>query len=581
MPKNLTIKFRLVAVLAVMALLMTAIGAAGILSLGRSNAELKNVYEERLVSLGQLDNVIRGMNRNQLTIAMAITGDPAKLGQAADELDQRRATISKQWEEYTAHLSDADERELAGRFAQARARYSDEGMLPAAAAARAGDVEKMKLLLHGKMAETFAGVRQPLDELIKLQLNKAKAEFENSQAAYVRFRLAVIGLLAAGVLLAATAGWWLVRSITRPLAHAVRIAEGVAAGDLTQSIEVAGNDETGKLLAALREMNHGLAGIVGNVRAASDAIGSATSEIAAGNMDLSTRTEQQAGSLEENAYSMEELTSTVRHTADNARQARQLAGSASEVAGRGGAVVAQVVDKMGAINESAYKIVEIINVIDGIAFQTNILALNAAVEAARAGEQGRGFAVVATEVRNLAQRAASAAREIKHLIDSSVAQVEDGSRLASQAGATMQEVVASVQSVTDIINEIAAASDEQSAGIGQINEAVAQMDNATQQNAALVEQAAATAGSLQEQASSLSHAVSVFRLAAQDAVLPAAASQRQPAVNSAVVAALKPHKPVKPLKPLQPGSSARPARTKAADAPPRKAVANGDGWEEF
>jgi len=313
----------------------------------------------------------------------------------------------------------------------------------------------------------------------------------------------------------------------------VRIAENVAAGDLTQLIEVSSQDEIGKLLAALRDMNHSLGSIVGNVRESTDAIGTASAEIASGNLDLSSRTEQQAGSLEETASSMEELTSTVRQNADNARQASQLASGASEVALRGGAVVAQVVDKMGAINESAYKIVEIIGVIDGIAFQTNILALNAAVEAARAGEQGRGFAVVASEVRTLAQRAASAAKEIKVLIDTSVAEVEEGSRLADQAGATMQEVVDSVQRVRGIIGKISTASQEQSAGIEQINEAVVQMDNVTPQNAALVAQAAAAAGALQEQAAALSHAVSVFRTAA-----PSALPQR-PALK-AVVTRLQP-----------------------------------------
>ena len=303
-----------------------------------------------------------------------------------------------------------------------------------------------------------------------------------------------------------------------PLRQASRSAHAIAEGDLTQPIDSVGRDEAAELLRDLRDMQSNLITIVGNVRQGTDSIATASSQIAAGNQDLSSRTEQQASSLEETAASMEELTSTVKQNGDNARRANELALSASQVAVRGGSVVAQVVDTMDAINASSHKIVDIIGVIDSIAFQTNILALNAAVEAARAGDQGRGFAVVASEVRTLAQRSAAAAKEIKGLIDDSVSKVEQGSMQVSEAGKTMQEIVSGVRRVTDIMGEITAASQEQTLGIEQINQAVAQMDQVTQQNAALVEEAAAAADALHGQAGSLSQAVSVFKLAGDGAV---------------------------------------------------------------
>jgi methyl-accepting chemotaxis protein len=298
-------------------------------------------------------------------------------------------------------------------------------------------------------------------------------------------------------------------------------ANAVARGDLSVRVDVAGKDETGELMAALKRMTDNLNALVLQVRAGTDTIGTASSQIAAGNQDLSSRTEQQASSLEETAASMEELTSAVRQNADNARQANSMAQAASGVADRGGAVIRQVVDTMSGINDASRRIAEIIGTIDGIAFQTNILALNAAVEAARAGEQGRGFAVVASEVRTLAQRSATAAKEIKLLIEDSVQRVDAGGRLVEQAGSTMHELHASVQRVTDIMGEITSASVEQTAGIEQVNVAVTQMDQVTQQNAALVEEAAAAAEAMQEQARGLAEAVSVFRLAREGAQVTA------------------------------------------------------------
>ncbi|MES2261524.1 MAG: methyl-accepting chemotaxis protein [Pseudomonadota bacterium] len=334
----------------------------------------------------------------------------------------------------------------------------------------------------------------------------------DNAAAYRSATMSLLAMLGATLAVGAAIVVWLIRGITRPLRQAIDIAETVAAGDLRCEVEASGRDEIGQLLRALKRMSDNLAGIVGRVRSGTETIATASSQIAHGNLDLSSRTEQQASSLEETASSMVQLTSTVRQNNENAGQARKLAHSASEVAAKGGLTVSEVVQTMGAINESSKKIVDIIGVIDGIAFQTNILALNAAVEAARAGEQGRGFAVVASEVRNLAQRSAAAAKDIKMLIGDSVERVEQGSRLVGAAGATMDEVVASVERVTAIIGEIALASGEQQDGIEQISTAINQMDSVTQQNAALVEQAAAAADSLQQQAQGLSEAVSVFKL---------------------------------------------------------------------
>jgi methyl-accepting chemotaxis protein len=326
----------------------------------------------------------------------------------------------------------------------------------------------------------------------------------------------VAGVVAA--LLAVALGYWLVQSITRPLRHAVALADAVSHGDLTQSAQVAGNDEISVLMRALCAMQGSLSAVVSKVRQGSDGVASASAEIASGNMDLSNRTEAQASVLEKTDASMAELGSAVRHNADNTRQANQLALQASEVAVRGGEVVGQVVETMRGINESSRKIADIIQVIDGIAFQTNILALNAAVEAARAGEQGRGFAVVASEVRSLAGRSADAAKEIKQLINASVERVEHGTTLVDRAGATMSEVVSAIRRVTDLMGEISIANDEQSSDMSQITEAVMQMDQVTQQNAALVEEMAAAAGGLRNQAQDLVQTVAVFKLA--DAMRP-------------------------------------------------------------
>lgn len=361
---------------------------------------------------------------------------------------------------------------------------------------------------------------QVLSDLASKQNNAMLVTYEQSQHDYHN---AVTAMLIVGVLIigfGAYAAWLISRSISVALTAAARYADEMASGNLSSIIAVSGQDEISALLTSLQQMQNNLIQTVQHIKQGTNTIALASQEIASGNADLSNRTELQASSLEETASSMEELTSTVKQNADNARQANQLVVSASNVAVKGGAVVGQVVSTMGSIKESSRKIVDIISVIDGIAFQTNILALNAAVEAARAGEQGRGFAVVASEVRNLAQRSATAAKEIKDLIGSSVNQIEQGGQLVDEAGKTMKEIVVSVQQVADIMSEIAAASQEQSAGIEQVNRAITQMDAMTQQNAALVEQASAAAESMEEQAAALAQSVDVFQLA-QTAIVSA------------------------------------------------------------
>ncbi|MCM2564619.1 methyl-accepting chemotaxis protein [Janthinobacterium kumbetense] len=351
-----------------------------------------------------------------------------------------------------------------------------------------------------------------LDQQIATQSVQMRAAAEAAMARAHDTSVLIIALgLVGGVLSLATA-WFISSGIVRPLRHAVKVARKVAGGDLSEHIRVDSRDEVGQLLQALKDMNASLITIVGEVRGGTHDIAGASGEIAAGNLDLSQRTQAQASSLERTAASMEELTGTVKQNADNARQANQLAQSAAGVAGKGGTVVAQVVDTMSSINASSKKIVDIIGVIDAIAFQTNILALNAAVEAARAGEQGRGFAVVAAEVRTLAQRSAGAAKEIKQLIGDSVERVDAGARLVDTAGATMREIVASVHRVTDIMGEISMASGEQLSGIEQVNAAIVQMEQVTQQNAALVEQASTAAASMQQRATLLSGTVGIFKL---------------------------------------------------------------------
>jgi methyl-accepting chemotaxis protein len=458
-----------------------------------------------------------------------------------------------------ALLSTPEEKTLLASITDERAKYQ-AAKVAVMNAKKAGDAAEAERLYTQSFEPSAQAYEARLMELLSLQRKSIDQMAAAIEAANARDSRLVLLLNALMVALGALGAVLITRSITAPLASAVAVAETVAAGDLTTSFEARRRDEVGDLLRALQKMNDALAGVVSEVQQGTAAIAGASSEIASGNLDLSARTEQQAGALEETASSMEELTSTVRQNAENATQANQMAQAASTVAARGGEIVGKVVETMGSIDASSRKIVDIIGVIDGIAFQTNILALNAAVEAARAGEQGRGFAVVASEVRNLAQRSAGAAKEIKTLIGDSVEQVNVGSKLVQQAGATMGEVVASVARVTDIMAEITAASREQSVGIDQVNEAIAQMDQTTQQNAALVEEAAAAAGSMQDQAGRLAQLVGRFRLAGAPAATVAA--PRAAAIKRA--------------------APARSQKAAAARKEPALAGAKAGGdWEEF
>ncbi|NVD73799.1 MCP four helix bundle domain-containing protein [Duganella sp. BJB1802] len=450
-------------------------------------------------------------------------------------------------------------------------------------AKKAGNAGEAERLYKDVFMPSATAYQNKVQALLTLQRKAIDDTAHAIDAANDRSNMLLMVLAVLMVAIGSLAAWVISRSITVPLKSAVAIAATVANGDLTTRFDTETSGcEIGELMTALKGMNDALHNVVSQVQSGTSTIATASNEIAAGNMDLSQRTEEQASSLEETASSMEELTSTVRQNAENARQANQLAQAASDVAERGGTIVGQVVDTMGSIDASAKKIVDIIGVIDGIAFQTNILALNAAVEAARAGEQGRGFAVVASEVRNLAQRSAAAAKEIKELIGNSVEQVDIGARLVQQAGSTMDDVVSSVRRVTDIMGEITSASSEQSIGIDQVNTAITQMDQVTQQNAALVEQAAAAAASMQEQAARLADVAASFKLGdevaqampvpARPAQAPARAAVRAAVPASAVRAAIQPLRKVAP--------PARPAPVKLA-AKKSASVGGDSDWEEF
>jgi methyl-accepting chemotaxis protein len=523
--RHLRIGTRLAAAFALI-LILAIVATASALLTARANAQATErmmdmpLHKERLVS----DWYVLAYSAIERTSLIARSTDNTLSAVFAEQIATGVNNTTAVIKQVEPLLDTEEEKTQMATVQQMRAKFQ-AAKNAVMDAKKAGDNAAAERLYKEQFQDAGRNYAESLKTLLATERRTIDEMKASIQAAYSERARLVELLNGVMIVLGALAAAAITRSITRPLAGAVRAAEQVAGGDLTGAFERNRRDELGDLLRAMQGMNDGLAKVVSEVQHGTRAIAGASSEIASGNLDLSSRTEQQAGALEETASSMEELTSTVRHNADNATQANQMVQAASQVAVRGGEIVGQVVETMGAIDGASRKIVDIIGVIDGIAFQTNILALNAAVEAARAGEQGRGFAVVASEVRNLAQRSASAAKEIKALIGDSVAQVDAGTALVQQAGATIGEVVTSVARVTDIMAEITAASREQSAGIDQVNTAIAQMDQMTQQNAALVEEAAAAAASMQDQAAHLEQMVSRFRLGAQ-AAAPAAMPAR-------------------------------------------------------
>jgi methyl-accepting chemotaxis protein len=509
---NLKIGVRLWIAFGLVILLLAGIVTLSLMRMRSAEQHVDNILNDRYRKITLATEIKYNVVRIHQHMRGAVLADDADgVKQQADAMNALRATNKGLLDTFDKAINVPRARELFTQITAARAK--DMGgqteLLALLTAGRAAEAER---LLASKIIDNERAYVKLLSDMVDLQAGKMDEEAKVLMSEFSAGRQLMLGLALGAALLAVFAAWYATRSITRPMTEAVSLARRVAGGDLSVQIVVESTDETGQLMGALKDMNTALAKIVAEVRMGTDSIATASDQIAAGNLDLSSRTEQQASSLQETASSMEQLTGTVRQSAESANQANLLAVSASEVAVKGGAMVSQVVDTMGSINASAKKIVEIIGVIDGIAFQTNILALNAAVEAARAGEQGRGFAVVASEVRSLAQRSAQAAKEIKVLISDSVEKVDTGTRLVDQAGATMNEVVASFKRVTDIVAEITDASREQTLGIGQINQAINQMDGVTQQNAALVEESAAAAQSLKAQVGNLVNVVGVFKL---------------------------------------------------------------------
>ena len=573
---NLRIGARLALAFGAVIGLAAVVVLIGITRLSDVAASLSLIGSDRVPKVVKLAAITDDVNliarelRNTL-----IWDDATKVAGALDAAQQARERIAKTLETMAPTITSEEGKKRLALLTEARAAY-----VPVQQAfmdlVRSGKKTEAETVLSSQLRPTQLAYFKALDNLKDLQIELITQAVQDGDEAYNQAKLMMFGLLAAMAAVGAGLGWWITGSITRPIQQAVAVAEKVAAGDLGSTVEVTSQDETGRLLTALQAMNQSLVDIVGTVRLSSDSIATGSAQIASGNADLSQRTEEQASALEQTAASMEQLGSTVTQNADNARQANQLALGASAVAVKGGEVVGQVVGTMKGINDSSRRIADIISVIDGIAFQTNILALNAAVEAARAGEQGRGFAVVAGEVRNLAQRSAEAAREIKALITDSVERVEQGTSLVDKAGETMQEVVGSIRRVADLMGEISSATSQQSAGVAQVGEAVGQMDQVTQQNAALVEESAAAAESLRVQAQQLVQAVAVFKLGQGGPAHGKGGTQLAAASPSHAPQTVRPAV-VPPIAARQASVSAPRAKSGA----PATASADADDWAAF
>jgi len=581
---NLTVKTKLYVTLAVTAAVMIGVGVLGVTGTRSSNANLDAIFSNRFMPTGWV-GAMQAHDREILTRAeeAVIRQDATAVKGALDHLHEREAKVKELWSKLQATELTPKERQIADTFG----RHGNEVLAfvgEALAAAQGGTFDKAESALIEKARPAFEKMAAASDTLLGAQIDVAQDMRNGAEVQYKRNTALILGAIAVGIGLSAFLGFLLVRSIVSTLNAAVNIADRIASGSLGNDVRVASNDELGRLLDSLRRMDAKLVEIVSGVSGSAESVGSAARQLSQGNDDLSQRTQQQAAALEETASSMEEMTATVKQNADNARQANQLAVGAREQAERGGSVVQRAIGAMGEINASSRKIADIISVIDEIAFQTNLLALNAAVEAARAGEQGRGFAVVASEVRSLAQRSASAAKEIKDLIKDSVDKVKVGSELVDESGQTLSEIMESVKRVTDIVAEIAAASEEQSTGIEQVNNAVTQMDGVTQQNAALVEEASAASKSMEQQSATLVHQIGYFRT--HSAAAPASRSQPQvsvaPAVKREPSVVQQVRKPVRPAARLSAATAKSTTQALPHSSAPLARASGDDGvWQEF
>ena len=575
---RLTVGFGVVCVLLVASVVM------GLMAMGRMGADLKAVVADHFPRIVAATNLSTQIDVIAIALRnMMLNADAADRERQTQVIAQSRQEVVRLFDTLDKTLTEPKDRALLQNVKEQRALYL-AGQEELLGFIRSDQTDQSREYLASKLRPVLASYKASIGALVESEKNAIVTDGTDARDTALNARNTLIGLGVAALLLAVALGWLITRSLLRELGGEPRtaadVARAVAGGDFTQPIAVKDGDTT-SLMAQLAAMKDGLAQVVSQVRRGSESVAMASSEIAQGNQDLSARTESQASALEETAASMEQLGATVRQNAESASQANALARSASDVAVRGGEVVGQVVETMKGINESSQRIADIIGVIDGIAFQTNILALNAAVEAARAGEQGRGFAVVASEVRSLAGRSAEAAKEIKQLISASVERVEQGSAMADQAGETMTEVVQSIRRVTDLMGEINAASSEQASGVAQVGEAVTQMDQATQQNAALVEEMAAAAGSLSSQAQELVQAVAVFKLdASQSGASAYSTPTARPAPNAAPVRIPAPARKPTAFK----AAPAKPAALRAPNPPkPVKTTSAGaeDDWESF
>jgi methyl-accepting chemotaxis protein len=568
--RNLTVKAKLFATLALTSAVLVIVGVLGFTGTRSSNADLDAIFSNRFMPTGWI-GTIEAYEREILEKAeeVVIRQDPSTVKGALDVLNSRGSEVKALWEKVEATELTDKEKQISQEFGQYERdvlSYVEQALL----SAQAGSFDKAEKMLIDNARPTYDKLNGASDRLLATQIEVAQEMRTAAEARFKRNSAMITASILIGIGLACAFGVVLIRSIMGALGAAVNIADRIAGGELGNEVQVNSNDELGRLLDSLRRMDAKLVEIVSGVRGSADAVGAAARQLSHGNDDLSQRTQEQAAALEETASSMEEMTATVKQNADNARQANQLAVGAREQAEKGGSVVHRAIGAMGEINASSRKIADIISVIDEIAFQTNLLALNAAVEAARAGEQGRGFAVVATEVRNLAQRSASAAKEIKDLINDSVEKVKVGSELVDESGKTLSEIMESVKKVTDIVAEIAAASEEQSAGIEQVNNAVSQMDNVTQQNAALVEEASAASKSMEQQSGQLVSQIGYFR--SHQSYVPAqpVVAERPAMRNTVAMPAAKPKRV----------ATAR-AASKPAAAPMARASGDDSVWQEF